>query len=140
MPVLDEMQIYNLALVLFSLIFDLIIIIFIIISVLLINSLLMIGVETKTLETGILRMVGNSKRGIILMIIIQCSMFVIPSLLIGLILCFPLLKIFYTYIFKSDASEGFDPVPSPAAIIFAIVVGFLVPFISSILPIMKVLS
>ena len=70
MPVLDEMQIYNLALLLFSLIFDLIIIIFIFISVLLINSLLMIGVETKTLETGILRMVGNSKRGIILMIVI----------------------------------------------------------------------
>jgi len=43
----------------------------------------MIGVETKTFETGIMRMVGITKLGLILMIFIQSFMFVIPALIIG---------------------------------------------------------
>jgi ABC-type antimicrobial peptide transport system permease subunit len=42
--------------------------IFIIISILLIYSLLLIRLETKTLEIGIMRMVGVSKSGLVLMI------------------------------------------------------------------------
>ena len=41
-----------------GLIFDIIILLFVIISVLLIYSLLMISVETKTFEIGVMRMVG----------------------------------------------------------------------------------
>ena len=43
-----------------GLIFDVIIILFVIISILLIYSLLLISVETKTLDIGIMRMVGLS--------------------------------------------------------------------------------
>ena len=53
-----------------GLIFDIIILLFVVISVLLIYSLLMISVETKTFEMGVLRMIGTSKQGIILMILL----------------------------------------------------------------------
>ena len=43
-----------------GLIFDVIIILFVIFSILLIYSLLLISVETKTLDIGIMRMVGLS--------------------------------------------------------------------------------
>lgn len=43
-----------------GLIFDVIVILFVIFSILLIYSLLLISVETKTLEIGIMRMVGLS--------------------------------------------------------------------------------
>ena len=43
---------------LFSFLFDMVLAIFVCISVLLIHSLIMIKVETKTFETGIMRMVG----------------------------------------------------------------------------------
>ena len=53
-----------------GLIFDIIILLFVVISILLIYSLLMISIETKTFEIGVMRMVGLSKPGIILMILI----------------------------------------------------------------------
>jgi ABC-type antimicrobial peptide transport system permease subunit len=53
-----------------GLIFSIIILMFILLSVLLIYSLLMISVESKTFEFGIMRMVGLSKSGIISMIVL----------------------------------------------------------------------
>lgn len=67
-PILKEMKNYNVAILLFTLIFNVVLLIFIVIAMLLIYSLIMIGVETKTFETGIMRMVGISKRGLIAMI------------------------------------------------------------------------
>ena len=51
------------------------ILLFVILSVLLIYSLLMISVESKTFEFGVMRMVGLSKSGIIFMIIIISMLF-----------------------------------------------------------------
>lgn len=53
-----------------GLIFDIIILLFVIIAMLLIYSLLMISIESKTFEIGVMRMVGLSKGGIIMMVII----------------------------------------------------------------------
>jgi len=53
-----------------GLIFGIIIILFVVISILLIYSLLMISVETKGFETGVLRLVGMSKTNCISMILI----------------------------------------------------------------------
>jgi ABC-type antimicrobial peptide transport system permease subunit len=64
------MQTYSTAILFLGLIFDIIILLFIILSVLLVYSLLMISVESKTFEFGVMRMVGLSKTGIIFMIII----------------------------------------------------------------------
>jgi ABC-type lipoprotein release transport system permease subunit len=46
---------------LLGLIFGIIVFLFIVIAILLIYSLLMISVETKTFENGVLRMIGLSK-------------------------------------------------------------------------------
>ena len=62
------MQTANIQILLLGLVFNIILLVFMVISVLLIYSLLMIGVETKTMETGIMRMVGVSKRGLVTMI------------------------------------------------------------------------
>lgn len=47
---------------------DIIILLFVVLSILLVYSLLMISVETKTFEFGVMRMVGLSKGGLINMI------------------------------------------------------------------------
>ena len=85
-----------------GLIFDIIILLFVIIAVLLIYSLLMISVETKTLEMGIIRMVGLSKLGITSMVLLQGLMFVIPAIIFGFILASPALKLIYSYLFTED--------------------------------------
>jgi ABC-type antimicrobial peptide transport system permease subunit len=93
------MQVYNMSILLFNLIFKIVIMIFIVISVLLIYSLLMIGVETKTLETGIMRILGVGKRGLIQMIFVQSLMFVVPAIITGFILSPPILALCFTFIF-----------------------------------------
>lgn len=134
------MQKYNLAILFFNLIFRIVILIFIVISVMLIYSLLMIGIETKTMETGIMRMVGVSKRGLVQMIFVQSFMFVIPALILGVVACFPALAVCFIYVFTEKLEGAFLPVPSTESIILAVSMGVLIPMFSSIIPVVKVLG
>ena len=63
------MQISENNILFIGLIFDIVLVMFIIVAVLLIYSLLMISVETKTHEIGIMRLVGLTKFGFIGMIL-----------------------------------------------------------------------
>jgi ABC-type antimicrobial peptide transport system permease subunit len=140
MFILKQMQIFNYSTLLLGLVFNVILLVFIVISVLLIYSLLMIGVETKTLETGILRMLGTNKRGLIAMVFIHSILFVMPSVIAAFALCFPFIGLCYSKIFKEKLTDGFEPIPQPSAILQALAVGIFIPLVSAILPIMRVLS
>ena len=70
LDVLEEMELFSTAILFLGLIFDIIIRLFVFLSVLLIYSLLMISVESKTFEFGVMRMVGLSKSGLIYMILL----------------------------------------------------------------------
>lgn len=70
MPVLAVMEGFSNAILMLGLIFDMIILLFMVVSVLLIYSLLMISIEAKTFEFGVMRMTGLSKSGIVMMIMI----------------------------------------------------------------------
>lgn len=70
LDILAAMELASQAILFLGLIFDLVIILFISLSVLLVYSLLMISVESKTFEFGVMRMVGLSQSGLIHMIVI----------------------------------------------------------------------
>lgn len=99
------MKLTSVASLLLGLLFGVIVILFIVISILLIYSLLMISVETKTFETGVLRLVGMSKLNCISMILIQAMMFVIPSIILGYIASIPALAYIYKSLLKNDSIE-----------------------------------
>ncbi len=63
-----DMKSYSIIILLLGLVFDVLLIIFVVISCLLIYSLLLISVETKTFETGVMRLVGLTKKGYAAMI------------------------------------------------------------------------
>ena len=69
LQLLFKMESYSFAVLFIGLIFDILLLIFIAVSCLLIYSLLLISVETKAFETGVMRMVGLTKRGFIGMIL-----------------------------------------------------------------------
>ena len=117
MDVLEKMQSYSNAILMLGLIFDIIILLFIILSVLLIYSLLMINVESKTFEFGVMRMVGLSKTGIISMVLLQSFMFVLPSVLAGFMLSSPTLAQLYKVLFDADMGVNTTPTPSSFAVI-----------------------
>lgn len=134
------MQIINQGILLLGLVFNIVLLVFIVISVLLIYYLLMIDVETKTLENGIMRILGTNKKSLIMMVAVQSCMFVFPAILIAFALSFGMIALCYKYIFEEDLDNGFEPVPSSSAMIKAIILGLIIPLLSSILPILSVLS
>lgn len=60
---LQQLAMYNLAVMFIGLIFDVLLIIFVVVATLLVFSLLLISVESKTFENGVLRLVGLNKQG-----------------------------------------------------------------------------
>ena len=135
LDVLKQMETFSQAILFLGLIFDIIILLFVILSVLLIYSLLMISVESKTFEFGVMRMVGLSKTGIINMIILQSFMFVLPSVMFGFLMAGPTLMGLYKVLFTEDMGIDQTPIPSAFAIYQALSVGLIIPLLSSIAPI-----
>ena len=139
--VLEDMQLYNFAILFIGLVFSIVIILFVVISVLLIYSLLMITTETKTFDIGIMRLIGLSSSGFVSMIFTQAVMFVIPSILAAYICSFPILYLVFRKMFGKDLAQGeISCVPSGVATLEAIAVGLLIPTFSSIIPIQRALS
>lgn len=116
LDVLDALKIYSYAVLFMGLIFDIIILLFVVISILLIYSLLMISVETKTFEIGVMRMIGLSKFGIIVMILLQGLMFVLPAIIFGFAFSFPALGLVYSLLLTKDLGVPNDPIPDTYAI------------------------
>ena len=106
LDLLDEMQAYALAVLFIGLIFDILLILFVIVSVLLIYSLLLISVETKTFQIGVMRLVGLSKGGFVAMIFIQSAMFVLPAVVLGFSSSIPLMHLLYSRLLTQDL--GFE--------------------------------
>ena len=76
--------------------------VFVVVACLLIYSLLLISVETKTFEIGVMRLVGLTKAGFIGMIMTQSALFVLPSVIIGYLLSLPCLWAIYSLLFSSN--------------------------------------
>ena len=106
LDLLDQMQTYSMAVLFVGLIFDILLILFVIVSVILIYSLLLISVETKTFDIGVMRLVGLSKTGFVLMIFTQAAMFVIPAVILGFAASLPMMYFMYSILFTKDL--GFE--------------------------------
>ena len=134
------MELLSTATLLLGLVFSIIVILFIVISILLIYSLLMISVETKTFENGVLRLVGLSKANCVHMILVQSILFVIPSILFGYGASIPALGYLYKYLYKNQPAVQLSKLPSVFASIVALVLGLVIPLVSSIIPIRLALA
>ena len=88
---------------------NLLVIMLIIISILLIYSLLMISIEKKTFEFGVMRLTGLSSLGLVSLITIQALLFVLPALLLGFIASVPGI-----YIMFHTAGNDLDVKPLPS--------------------------
>ena len=134
------MQIFSAAILAIGLVFDIMLIMFVMISVLLIYSLLMITIETKTFDTGVMRMTGLSSRGFIAMIFTQALMFVLPSIIFALIAVVPSLWYIYNSIEKTKLPWTTALLPGWGAVGSGLAIGLLIPTISAIIPISRALS
>ena len=59
----------------------------------------------------------------------------IPSVIAGFILSFPSIVLLYKFLFSADMGLDLSPVPSGLSILQALIIGTLIPILSSIVPI-----
>ena len=135
MFLLYTMEILSNAILLLGLIFDIILILLVIVSVLLIYSLLMITVEYKTFESGIMRLIGLSKTGYVASIFMQASLFVLPSIVCAFFASVPVLYYLYKILISSEISTFILPIPGLEACLIGLFLGLFIPALSSIIPI-----
>jgi len=100
----------------------------------------MISVETKTFETGVLRLVGLSKINCISMILIQSFMFVLPSIIFGYGASIPCLIYIYQFLMSGVTDVHISIFPTFKATVQAVVLGLFIPMLSSIVPIQSAMS
>eukprot|EP00002_Diphylleia_rotans_P029058 TRINITY_DN5889_c0_g1_i2.p1 TRINITY_DN5889_c0_g1~~TRINITY_DN5889_c0_g1_i2.p1 ORF type:complete len:1017 (-),score=172.30 TRINITY_DN5889_c0_g1_i2:111-3161(-) len=122
-----------------GLLINLIVFILCILSVMLIYSLMMVSVETRTFEMGIMRMIGMTKLGVIEIIVVHALVYAIPSWIVGLLFGL-LINTAIASVFKS-----FTGIPVPNALEagpvgIATFLGLFIPLAASILPMQSALA
>jgi ABC-type lipoprotein release transport system permease subunit len=137
---LDKLELYNYAVLLIGIVFDIMLIIFIIVSCMLVYSLLLMSVETKTFDFAVMRLIGLTSKGFIALIITQAFFFVIPSVILAFGLAVPAIKEISNFIFSAEMAANHTYFPSAVACVRALVIGILIPLFSSIVPIRRALS
>jgi ABC-type antimicrobial peptide transport system permease subunit len=90
--ILQDFKLAHLSVTFLQLIFNLVMLLLFSISVLLIYSLLMLSVESKSFEFGVMRMVGLSKNSIIFLVVLQSFLFVVPAIITGFIVSLAFLQ------------------------------------------------
>ena len=139
MPLIKAMNRYKYGTTLLNLILNLILLAIFGLSLILIHSLLLITTETHSFEFGILRLVGNTKKSIIIIIFLECIYFSIPAFILALIAShFILDKI--NEIIKQELNSDLNISLTWTSFIMAFLLNFLGPIISSIFPIRNILK
>ncbi len=68
---------------------DIIIIVLMVLSIIVLYNLLLVSIEKKTYEMGVIRMLGLKKKNITFIVITQSLLFVLPGIMLGLLLSIP---------------------------------------------------
>lgn len=132
--ILQDFKLMEIAITFLQLIFNLVMLLLFSISVLLVYSLLMFSIESKSFDLGVMRMVGLAKHNIILLIVTQSFMFVVPSIICGFSVSLLILQVAKHYA-ETVLHIDFEAVPGMGSICQALLLSTLIPVVSSIMPI-----
>jgi len=108
-------------------------------SVTLIYSLLMINVENRTFEIGVLRMIGMNRKHVMQLVLTQSYFYAIPAWFIGLLTGqagFALINLWL----EGTLLVSLSMVLSPLGWVVATLLGLAIPALASILPILSALG
>ncbi|KAL6076916.1 FtsX domain-containing protein [Balamuthia mandrillaris] len=139
MPVLSALNKTKFFSMFLGLILNVVIAILLFLSALLIYSLLMVNVETRTFEMGVMRMIGTTRSGVIQLLLCQAFSYAAPSWVLGLVVAQCLMFV-VKVAFEAAAGATVDVQLTWPAILLATALGILVPAIAAIFPIRHALS
>ncbi|KAJ9447459.1 hypothetical protein DIPPA_12994, partial [Diplonema papillatum] len=133
---LQEIRFFSLFL---GLIISLVILVLVCLAILLIYSLLMINVETRTFELGVLRMIGMRRADLVQLVLTQAFLYALPAWVIGLLGCYGVwlgLREFLNGLLLLSLPTNLDSF----GVGMATLVGLLMPLVAAIVPIRHALG
>lgn len=139
MPVTDSLNVTQYFSLFLGLILNVVILILLLLSTMLIYSLLMVNVETRTFEMGVYRLVGATRGGIVQLLLMQAFSYAVPSWVCGLLFSEALMMGVSVW-FKEQTGVPMEPVLTPLAVFIATLLGIFVPVVSAIFPIRHALG
>jgi ABC-type antimicrobial peptide transport system permease subunit len=139
MPLISAMNRFKYGTTLLNLILNLILLGIFGLSLILIHSLLLITTETNSFEFGVLRLVGNSKKNVILIILFQCILFSIPAFILALLFSLLVLNRI-NEIIKDELNTDLNISINLTSFLIAFSLNFLAPVIAAIFPIRNILK
>eukprot|EP00004_Rigifila_ramosa_P017455 TRINITY_DN4254_c0_g1_i3.p1 TRINITY_DN4254_c0_g1~~TRINITY_DN4254_c0_g1_i3.p1 ORF type:complete len:931 (+),score=232.52 TRINITY_DN4254_c0_g1_i3:236-2794(+) len=122
-----------------GLLLNMIVIVLVLLSSLLIFSLMILSVETKTFQLAVLRMLGMTKVGVVALLALQSLCFGVPAWIFGLIFA-RLANGATSAAFESFTSIPTSPDLAPRPAVVASFLGILMPLLASVVPIRQALS
>ena len=134
LPVLNTLYNFRFFSLFLGLILSIILTILFILSTMLIYSLLMISIETRTFELGVHRMVGMQTGGIVKMLLIQACSYSVPAWVVGLVLS-QALAAYITSILEERVEVPVSRLLTSYSVLVASFLGLVIPLIAAILPI-----
>ena len=139
MPLISSMTKYKYGTTLLNLILNLILLGMFILSIILIHSLILITTETNSFEFGILRLIGNTKKNIILIIIFQCIFFSVPAFILAILFSIIILNRINILV-QEELNTDLNITLRLNSFIIAFCLNFFAPIIASIFPIRNILK
>ena len=139
MPILTSLYGFRFFSLFLGLILSIILTILFILSTMLIYSLLMISIETRTFELGVHRMVGMTTSGIINMLLVQACSYSIPAWVIGLVIS-QIAAAYLCGVLEDRVEVPVSRLLTAYSILVASFLGLIIPLLAAILPIRTALS
>lgn len=139
LDILSDLETKKNTIMMLGIILDLIIFILIILSIMLLYSLLVIAIETKTFTLGVLRMLGMNRKSLIILLISQSLSYSLPAYVVGIVVA----QIFAVVVLTMLGTSGnidLDKKLTEKAVVIATVIGIGCSLVAAILPIMAALK
>ena len=134
MPTLNALFVTNWFSLFLGLIINIIITMMTILSIMLIYSLLLISVESRVFEMGVLRLIGATRFGILQMLLVQALLYGFPAVVVGLFIAQCMTSLL-ALVFYFLTALTVNPILRLQSVLLASALGLGIPVVASIVPI-----
>ena len=137
-PLITMLEQLDFFLIFLDVIFNSTLVFLLMLSIMLVYALMVGGVDSKTYEYGMLRVLGLEQKNLITLLVIQAVTFSIPAICVALLVAYLLEVLVASILFQyCVASTNFGL--TTFSIIMGVLIGTLIPLISNIMPIQRAL-
>eukprot|EP01103_Thecamoeba_quadrilineata_P012745 TRINITY_DN3364_c1_g1_i1.p1 TRINITY_DN3364_c1_g1~~TRINITY_DN3364_c1_g1_i1.p1 ORF type:complete len:1045 (+),score=214.58 TRINITY_DN3364_c1_g1_i1:1531-4665(+) len=139
LPIVEHLSDLDFLSLFLGVVLNIVVIILVLLCGLLVYSLLMVSVDSRSFEIGVARLIGLPRQGVIHLLLVQAVAYALPSTLLGLLFA-QILAFIVALAFRLMSGLPVSPFLTFPALLWATLLGLTVPVFASIAPIRAALK